>query len=101
MAVESEDRKRTQEPVWGVPEAQLLSQNLGLIFQPRHLVKGSIEYARVARSDRRERFRGEEGDGYVNVHVSSILGVSALADDKLDSFPQLFILVRTFDIQPS
>lgn len=45
-----------------------------------------------------KRFRGEGGEGYVNTHVSSILGVSAMAADRLDSFPQLVILVRTFDI---
>lgn len=45
-----------------------------------------------------KRFRGEEGDGYVNVRVSSILGVSMVAGDKLDAFPQFFIPVGTFDI---
>lgn len=54
---------------------------------------GCIEYA-----SRAKRFRGEEEDGYVNIRVSSILGVSAVAADKLDSFPQFFTLVRAFDI---
>jgi hypothetical protein len=45
-----------------------------------------------------KRYRGEEGDGYVNVRASSILGVSAVAAEKLDLFPQFFTLVRAFDI---
>lgn len=45
-----------------------------------------------------KRFRGEEGVGYVNLRVCSILGVSVMTADKLDLFPQFFILVRTLAI---